>query len=440
MCDGKVGYILDQGTDVTLFIGKEDIKLPETVVLSQDPNFTLDAARAVFLVNTGNIGIVNYLPEKTPFYQFGPPHEWEWSIPSYMTTKLNGPFDIAIDSTGNVYVADTYNHHIQKFSPDGTFITKWGFVVEGDFRREGDGHFTHPIGISIDSQGYVYEVNAIDHCIQKFSPDGEFITTWDFFGRPNRPFGYPCDVSVDNKGYVYVVDSHDHNVNVQKFSPDGTFIIKCGSLGSSDGQFTGPSSISLDNQGNVYVLDSFNNRIQKFSPDGTFIIKCGSLGSGDGQFNGPSGISLDSQGNVYVADTNNHRIQKFSPDGTFLTKWGSEGSFDRQFNYPRDISVDSAGNVYVADTGNHRIQKFRYPILFIRGDADSDTVIDKDDAKAILEYLFLGGEAPCPLAAGDVDDTGNIDLTDPIYLLIYIYHAGPQPAAPFPEAGLDPTP
>ena len=106
---------------------------------------------------------------------------------------------------------------------------------------------------------------------------------------------------------------------IQKFSPDGTFLTKWGSCGSGNGQFYYPYGVAVDGSGNVYVADTDNYRIQKFSSDGTFLTTWGSSGSGDGQFYYPYGVAVDGSGNVYVADTGNNRIQKFSPDGTFLT-------------------------------------------------------------------------------------------------------------------------
>jgi hypothetical protein len=131
-------------------------------------------------------------------------------------------------------------------------------------------------------------------------------------------------MALDGSGNVYVAEALNHRI--QKFTSDGQFVTKWGSSGGEDGQFSLPSGIALDSSGNVYVADTGNHRIQKFTSDGRFVTKWGSEGSGDGQFNWPLGIALDGSGNVYVADTLNDRIQKFTSDGWFVTKWGSQES------------------------------------------------------------------------------------------------------------------
>jgi len=264
--------------------------------------------------------------------------------------QFNSPRGIAVDESGDVYVADMYNDRIQKFTLDGTFLTKWG--SEGS----GDGQFDLPQGIAVDRSGNVFVADTWNRRIQKFTADGTFLAKWGSEGSGDGQFDRPQGIAVDGSGNVFVADRYNHRI--QKFTSDGTFLTKWGSDGSGDGQFEYPYGIALDRSGNVFVADTGNDRVQKFTSDGTFLTKWGREGSGDGQFEYPYGIALDGGGNVFVADRYNHRIQKFTANGTFLTKWGSEGGGDGQFVYPYGIALDRSGNVYVADTGNDRIQKF----------------------------------------------------------------------------------
>ena len=226
-----------------------------------------------------------------------------WGSSGSGDSQFSGPYDLAIDSSGNVYATDYFNNRVQKFDSNGTFITKWGS------NGSGDGEFISPYGIAIDSSGN-----------------------------------------------VYVADNG--NSRVQKFTSTGTFITKWGSNGSGDGEFWGASEITVDLSGNVYVADESNNRIQKFDSNGTFITKWGSNGSGNGQFFYPKGVTVDSSGNVYVADSSNNRVQKFDSNGTYIIKWGSNGSGNGQFGSIQGIAIDLSGNTYVEDTGNNRVQKF----------------------------------------------------------------------------------
>ncbi len=268
----------------------------------------------------------------------------KWGTQGTGDGQFTQPTGVAVDSSGNVYVADTQNFRVQKFSPDGTFLTKW----------ETPG--MTPAGVAVDSSGNVYAIQFSE--IRKFSPTGTLLMTWGSEGNGDGQLYFASGVAVDPSGNVYVTEGG--NNRIQKFSSGGTFLTKWGTQGTGDGQFQNPFSSAADSSGNVYVADTQNNRIQKFSSGGTFLTKWGGLGSWsyDGEFSIPTGVAVDSSGNVYVADTLNNRIQKFSSTGSFLTKWGSEGSGDGQFSHPHGVAVDSSGNVYVADTQNNRIQKF----------------------------------------------------------------------------------
>jgi DNA-binding beta-propeller fold protein YncE len=188
----------------------------------------------------------------------------------------------------------------------------------------GDGQFGQVSGIAVDASGNVFVADNFNNRIQKFTNTGTFITKWGSAGVGNRQFNSPEGVAVDSSGNVFVVDSS--NRRIQTFTNTGEFITKWGSQGAGNGQFSFPRAIALDSSGNVFVTDSFKHNIQKFTNTGTFITKWGSEGSGDGQFSNPVSVVADSSGNVFVADLINDRIQKFTNTGTFITKWGSQGN------------------------------------------------------------------------------------------------------------------
>jgi DNA-binding beta-propeller fold protein YncE len=300
--------------------------------------------------------------------------------------QLYGPSDVAVDSLGNVYVADAGNGRIQKFYSNGTFLAKWGSFGEED------GQFNSLSDIAFDSSGNVYVADAGYDRIQKFYSNGTFLAKWGSRGEEDGQFDFPSGLAVDSLGFVYIADAN--NERIQKFYSNGTFLAKWGSYGEEDGQLYGPSDVAVDSSDNVYVADSFNNRIQKFYSNGTFSAKWGSIGDGDGQFFYPSGVAVDSSGNVYVTDQS--RIQKFNSTGNFLAKWGSEGTENGNFIYPRGIAVDSSGNVYVADTGYDRIQKFNSTGKFL-------TKWGSD--------VSLNGQLCSPKGVA-VDSSGNVYVAD----------------------------
>ena len=199
-------------------------------------------------------------------------------------------------------------------------------------------------------------------------PPPDFLAAWGSGGSGEGQFSSPRGVAVDSAANVYVADSYNHRI--QKFDAGGTFLAQWGSSGTGDGQFFGPWDVAVDSAGNVYVADTGNHRIQKFDAGGTFLAQWGSSGSDVGQFSSPRGVAVDGAGNVYVADSYNDRIQKFDAGGTFLARWGVYGEGEGQFSYPSGVAVDDAGNVYVADTSNHRVQKFGYPSLDVNVEVD----------------------------------------------------------------------
>ncbi|MCP4353037.1 MAG: PKD domain-containing protein [Desulfobacterales bacterium] len=313
---------------------------------------------------------------------------------------FNSPSDVAVGSKGFIYVADMNGHYIWKFTPDGFLVTKWGGRSTEDSPE--DGKLNQPRKIAIDSKDFIYVADSSNHRIQKFTSDGRFVAKWGSRGcdeegeiRFNRPKG----IAVDSKDIIYVADTN--NDRIQKFTSDGNFIAKWGAECGVTGNLDQPSDIAVDSKDLIYVVDRDNDRIQKFTSEGAFVNKWGINGVGDGEFDSPCGIAIDSEDFIYVADTDNHRIQKFNSDGVFMGKWGnlsinpyfkekiekyrgvltiidgvyemiykhkwngsqlldhlSRDTRDGEFRNPYGIGIDKNGFIYVADKDNHRIQKF----------------------------------------------------------------------------------
>jgi tripartite motif-containing protein 71 len=270
--------------------------------------------------------------------------------------EFSSPTGIALDKDGNIYVADTDNHSIQKFDKTGTFLARWG----GEPSSE-EGQFYYPRGLAVGPDGFLYVADSGNNRVQKFDLEGNVQKAWGKFGFAWRgaemgKFDVPWGVTTDAEGNVYVSDTS--NARIQKFQPDGQPLLKWGRDGSFDGAFFFPRGVAVDFVGNIYVADEGNNRVQKFDARGSFLTKWGREGSGPGQFKAPWGIACDALGNVYVVDSGNHRIQKFDGNGTFLCAFGNRGRGEGQFNFPYGIAVDKEGALYVVDSGNHRVLKF----------------------------------------------------------------------------------
>ena len=297
-----------------------------------------------------------------------PESEEVMSIPSpYLTVmqfgeegvddgEFKSPTGIAVDKDGNIYVANTDNHSIQKFDPEGKFLARWGDDPDPE-----EGKFYYPRGLTTSPEGDVYVADSGNNRVQKFDSEGNLINAWGKFGFAWRgadagKFDVPWGVTTDSQGYLYVSDTS--NARIQKFQSDGTPLLKWGRDGGYDGAFFYPRGLAVDFVGNVFVADEGNNRIQKFDSRGNFLLKWGKEGNGPGQFKSPWGVACDALGNVYVVDSGNHRVQKFDANGTFLCTWGNRGLTEGQLNFPSGIALDKEGNVYVIDSGNNRLTKF----------------------------------------------------------------------------------
>ena len=246
--------------------------------------------------------------------------------------QFSEPNGIAVDSSGNVYVTDG-NSRVQKFSSSGTFIT------ELSSKGTGPDQFFRPTSIAVDSSGNVYVLDW--GRVMKFTNTGAYVSQWREAGSDAGQLNRPGGIAVDSASNVYVID----NVRVEKFTASGSFIA------SWPSQLIYPSGVAVDSSGNVYVTDSVIRLVQKFTSDGKYITQLGMTGRGPSQFLGVGGVAVDASGNVYETDPDNGRVLKFSGDGKYITQLGNS-------TIPWAVAVDASGNVYVTDRENDRVQKF----------------------------------------------------------------------------------
>jgi sugar lactone lactonase YvrE len=249
---------------------------------------------------------------------------------------------VAVDTAGNVFVADSGNGTIRKITPGGVVTTLAGTANSSDGSTDGIGaaaRFRHPMGVAVDTAGNVFVAEGYD----------------------------------GSQGY------HDTNT-IRKITPGGVVTTLAGtaySYGSADGtgtaaQFNCPNGVAVDLAGNVYVADSGNSTIRKITPAGVVTTLAGAPnqgGNADGtgsaaRFGNPQALAVDAAGNVYVADSGSCEIRKITPAGVVTTLGGSGyqlGSADglggaARFNNPQGVAVDGGGNVYVADSNNSTIR------------------------------------------------------------------------------------
>lgn len=279
--------------------------------------------------------------------------------------QFNNPRNIAFDAQGNMYVADSDNNRIQKFDPTGKFLTMWGSRSPDNAPAPAN-TFNQPWGIAVDKAGNVYVADTWNHRIQKFDSNGKFLTTWGTNGdtrgvaqgMPLQFYG-PRAIVIDAQGNLYVTDTG--NKRVMKFTPNGDPLGQFGGVGAENGQFQEQVGLGIDREGNFYVADTWNQRIQKFDSGFNFLMQW-HVEAWDTQtvVNKPY-LAVDADGNVFVTDPEGARVIKFSNDGKLLSVFGNIGVDLSSFNLPTGLAFDAQGNLYVADSGNQRILVFTKP-------------------------------------------------------------------------------
>ena len=280
---------------------------------------------------------------------------------------FNAPRGISTAPDGSIYVADSLNHRIQHFSATGELLNFWGSFADASAGDAPGGTFNEPWDVAVADDGSVYVADTWNHRIQKFSPEGEFITMWGFFGTAETPFAMwgPRSVVVDPQGLVYVTDTGNKRIVI--FNSNGEAVDEFGSVGFEPGEFDEPVGIALDPiSNNIYVADTWNRRIQGFSNDPEN-LQFAPLTLWDvyGWFsqsldNKPY-LDIDEQGNLFIVDPEGYRVVQFDLMGNFIRSWGDYSNDSDGFGMPAGITADGFGGVWVSDAGNNILLHFTLP-------------------------------------------------------------------------------
>jgi streptogramin lyase len=234
------------------------------------------------------------------------------------------PVGVAVDASYNVYVADLGNEEIRKITPNGVVTTFAGSGAAGSANGSGTAvSFSLPTGVAVDASGNVYVADQNNNLIREINPSGT-VSTLAGSGSAGyvngagtgASFNTPSGVAVDASGNVYVADLE--NRVIRKITPAGVVSTFAGAAGGSV-NFSAPVGVAVDANGNVYVADQKTNLISMITPAGvaTTLAGSGAAGSANGvgttaSFNFPTGVAVDFDGNVYVADRGNNMIRKIS--------------------------------------------------------------------------------------------------------------------------------
>lgn len=291
--------------------------------------------------------------------------------------RFNGPVGIALDGTGNLYIADALNHTIRRIATSGVVTTLAGSPgISGSADGRGaQARFSALKGIAVDGDGNVYAVD--NGAIRRIAPNGTVTTlagASGLSGDADGPgtgarFRQPWGIAADARGTLYVADTG--NYLVRKVAPDGTVSTHAGTRGmrgtangtAATATFLGPMGVALDGSGNLFLTDWYgppapnlpegSTFIRRIAADGSVTTLAGNFGgeTGPAAFSDTFALAADAQGDVYIAAANS--VRRLAPNGTITAVAGSGGPFQ----VLNGIAIDNSGNLFVTDESNHTVSK-----------------------------------------------------------------------------------
>jgi uncharacterized protein (TIGR03663 family) len=284
---------------------------------------------------------------------------------------LNAPRSIAVGLQADFYIADSRNHRILHIASDGSLLQQVGTFADVFTSDAPIGAFNEPWGIAVGPDGSVYVSDTWNHRVQKFTGDLRPVKMWGQYGQPvpdvpesASSFWGPRGIAVDARGNVLIADTGNKRIVI--FDKDGNYISEFGTAGFDPGQFDEPVGIAVSPSGMVYVTDTWNQRIQAFIPseDGTFHFPAlqwdVNAWFGQSLDNKPF-IAVDANEHVFITDPEGYRVIEFTSNGEFVRTWGDFGSGPEEIGLAAGVAVDRLGFVWVTDAGNNRILRYRLP-------------------------------------------------------------------------------
>jgi sugar lactone lactonase YvrE len=400
-----------------------DVLAATTAQLNAPQAVAVDSAGNLYIADT-NIGLIRKVTNGV--------------IATVTSTDLNTPVGLAFDSAGDLYIADMGFSRIVRIA-NGVSTTVAGngtLGFSGDGGPASSAALNHPQAVAVDSAGNVYIADSGNNVIRKVA--NGMIST--IAGEGTGPIGdngpaiaaslsFPSGVALDSAGDLYIADDADYrlrkvtNGTITTVAGNGTLGFSGDSGLATNAELNsgfGWTQTAVDSAGNLYIADAFNNRVRKVAGGIiTTVAGTGAAGySGDNgpaisaKLNSPQGVAVDSAGNLYIAEAGNNVIRKVS-NGMITTlagngKFGFSGdngpAISAEFKVPYGLAVDLAGNLYIADNGNNRIRKVANGVI-------TTVAGNGKDGFSGDNGLATSAELSIPYAVA-VDSAGNLYIAD----------------------------
>jgi uncharacterized protein (TIGR03437 family) len=417
------------------------------------------------------------------------------------SATLDNPLHVAVDASGNLFIADTFNHRIRKVSASGIITTVAGNGT-GGFSGDGgpatSAELNQPSDVAVDASGNLFIADAFNNRIRMVSAGG-IITTVAGSGNVGNVaccfsgdggpatsayLNYPRGIAVDGSGNLFIADSF--NNRIRKVSVSGIITTVAGggpganstlSIGYYAGGFSGdggpatsaqladPYGVAVDTTGNLFIADSYNNRIRKVSVGGIIttvagsgnffipnpsILCCPITGgySGDGGpatsalLNTPYDVAVDASDNLFIVEPYNQRIRHVSPSGMIMTVAGNgNAGFSgddgpatlASLYYPSGVAVDASGDLFIADTESNRIREVQ-TVTALGGLQNAASYVTGAVAPGEVVVLYGAGMGPAALTAGQIDSSSGV-LETTIAGTTVLFNGMPAPIE-YTSAGL----
>ena len=364
------------------------------------------------------------------------------------SAQLALPGSIAFDSSGNLYIADGANNRVRKVA-GGVITTLAGTGTAGYTGDKGaatSAELNDPTGVAVDSSGNVYIADTANNVVRMVNPSGTITTfagnnsggfSGDGAAATSAQLNFPTAVAADTKGNVYIADANNNAIrvvyggNIYTVTLSNTYLLN-------------PEGVAVDASGNIFVADTGNQRVVEFTAGQYLFFPIAGTGvsgfSGDSgqalnaQLADPKGVAVDAAGYLYIADTINSRIRKVAPDGTITTiagsgqpVYGGDGGYATQapMSFPAAVAIDPSGNVYLADTHNSVVRRLQLltPGVIVNGVVNSGDFVPKISQGALASIAGVnfssekaGAKAPLPLGLAGVTVAVNGVLAPILYV------------------------